>query len=144
MRIDTVKENLPMLFLPFKDTMGDAFTKICGDTKAFLGREEKNMVVTEGDVSHKAKKGLTDKLNRSLALPLNSPLTPLINFSIQIYELNQKADFGGNEQTNVDGSGKRGSFKNLGIQVAIPAASVKYVDEELAKVTNTPAEPVKA
>lgn len=121
---------------PFKTALGDLFTKVCNDAKAFIGRLEtenggKNVVAKLSGVSVTAKCVIKSKEGYSLQMPLNNPMSILIRFGMELSKLD-------------DSLGNRvvlnGEVKASGIESELPTPCVDWIQQQRNSIKETPVE----
>lgn len=101
-------------FAPFASHLGKLLPKLTADTKAMLGRLEKDLETKPGEWKATASFKLSSKEGHTLQLPPNNPLTILLCFGMRINEL---AKVGG-----------------MAIQSSIPKACSDFITQEEMKL----------
>lgn len=117
-------ENVPALFNPFKQAIGESFTKVCNDAKALFGRVDKDIKADGGDwkVKGKVSKGeVANKAVYTLLLPANNPITGLTLAALDVREMC-----------------KRHVIAHDEIQVPLPKSCTAWIEQENKKPAQVP------
>lgn len=117
-----------IVFAPFKKALGSQWEKVCNDTRSFLGRQEQNIKSDCSDWKVSAKGVLKSKEGHELSLPLNSPISTLIRFGMQLTEIAKAADFGGKYE--YDDVKKKTECIHCGMDVDIPQFCKDWLVQE--------------
>lgn len=141
MEINTQDISPEILFRPFRASIGKCYDKVCNDTKAMLGRLDKDIKVKNQGWKAGSKGAIENKYGLKLQLPLNNPASLLILFALQIQHLARNAEFGGEYKEGHDGG-----VQNEGVICKLPASCINWIEQEnksLGKKQET-TEPVAA
>ena len=78
---------------PFKIALGVLHDEVLSDCKAFVGDHEKDVVIKSTGWKAGAKGKFTSKDGYTLTLPLNNPLTILLNFGGKLADIAGDGEF---------------------------------------------------
>ena len=74
---------------PFKTAVGGLFDKLCNDADSFIGSLENSIITTSTDWTVGTKGRLVSKEGNTLQLPLNSSMSSLIMFGLQLTRISK-------------------------------------------------------
>lgn len=124
---------------PFREQLTvELHAKLCNDIKSLFGRIEKTDIVSKDGAWKCSSKGvLESKTGNKCQLPLNNPLSTLIQFGMQ---LNAHADNMGLLRYNED----KVTVEDCGIDSEIPAQVREWVKQQEMELKAPKVELVKA
>lgn len=114
-----------VVFAPFKAALGACWDKVCNDTKAFLGRLEKDITTKSGDWKVTNTGKLRSKDGNEVQMPLNNPISVLVRFGMQLTDIAKNGGFAGQYKLNED----RTEVLHIGIEAGIPSECQAWIDQ---------------